>query len=239
MPPDPGFDQEIVLLGPVSTDLAEWDVQTFGANARRFRQHRTEIAFAKGEAAEAGERCLLPKRTVGVLACLVGRGIVRRQMLEDVKVLWKWWRSLPCADDLTHQLEGADNVNGLIGFTETRFPNGFLEGYLSHIARRIQDSRAAREIEARRDISAKAAICQSQIQHRQIGLVTLGENDRLLDGARNSGHFVPAFDENVCEHVGHQQVVFGDYDLEHQLRLSCEMTRRIKSNFASTILLLA
>src|SRR6185312_10480946 len=152
MPPDPGFDQEIVLLGPVSTDLAEWDVQTFGANARRFRQHRTEIAFAKGEAAEAGERCLLPKRTVGVLACLVGRGIVRRQMLEDVKVLWKWWRSLPCADDLTHQLEGADNVNGLIGFTETRFPNGFLEGYLSHIARRIQDSRAAREIEARRHL---------------------------------------------------------------------------------------
>ena len=59
MPADPRLYQEIVLLGSVSADLAERNVQTFGTNAGGLGQHLTEIAFTKSEAAKPSERSLL------------------------------------------------------------------------------------------------------------------------------------------------------------------------------------
>jgi hypothetical protein len=48
MPPDPRLDKEIILFGAVSADLAEGDIQTFGANTRSLGQDFAEIMRVHG-----------------------------------------------------------------------------------------------------------------------------------------------------------------------------------------------
>ena len=62
MPADPGLNEEIILLGSVSADLAERNLQTVGANTRGFRQHFAEIALAKRVGAEFRKRRLLSSK---------------------------------------------------------------------------------------------------------------------------------------------------------------------------------
>jgi hypothetical protein len=43
----------------------------------------------------------------------------------------------------------------------------------------------------------------------------LADFDPLLDRASYATYFISALNQNLFEHVGHHQVVFGNYNLEH------------------------
>ncbi len=50
------------MIGAVAADLAERDLETLGADARRLREYFAEIAFAESEPAEIRQLGLLPQQ---------------------------------------------------------------------------------------------------------------------------------------------------------------------------------
>jgi hypothetical protein len=62
LPAISGDDQKIVLFGSVSADLAEGNVEAFGAGPRGLGQNLHQVPFAECEAAEPGDGRLLPEQ---------------------------------------------------------------------------------------------------------------------------------------------------------------------------------
>ena len=115
-----------------------------------------------------------------------------------------------------------NDIRGFVGLAQARVAIGLRQAELTalaRIARRIEDAEAALAIQAGGHLSAEPPLGQAQIQDREIRLVTLAEFHRRLDGTRDAAHLIPILDENVLEHIGHEEVVFGDQDLEHWLSL--------------------
>ena len=86
---------------------------------------------------------------------------------------------------------------------------------MADIARCVQDAQFPPAVQPRGDFRAETSSGQPQIQDRKIRLVALAEFDPLLDGASDAAHFIPTLDQNIFEHVGHHEVVFGNHHLEH------------------------
>src|ERR1700722_13037661 len=77
MPADPRLNEEIVLQGAETADLAEWNPKTGGTNTGSFRQDFTEIAFAQSVAAEFRRApCWRRSRLIPASLSSVGSGNV-------------------------------------------------------------------------------------------------------------------------------------------------------------------
>src|SRR6185437_10373420 len=102
-----GLDEEIALLGAVSADLAERDLQFRGANAGGFGQDVAEIAFAQGEAAEFRKRRQPAQKPLDLFDGIAISGIRcigRGRRLEDMESVRERPRRLAGADDLLDEL---------------------------------------------------------------------------------------------------------------------------------------
>src|SRR5258708_3559238 len=60
MPAIPRFDEEVVLLRAIATNLGIRNAQAPGADARGFSQDLVQIVFPESEAAKLRKRSLLP-----------------------------------------------------------------------------------------------------------------------------------------------------------------------------------
>jgi hypothetical protein len=72
-------------------------------------------------------------------------------------------------------------------------------------------------------------VSQPQIQHREIGSVKLAKCDAFRYGTRDSAYLIACVEQRLFEHVGHQEIFFGNHDREHDFELQIQVEPETRS----------
>jgi hypothetical protein len=111
-------------------------------------------------------------------------------------------RRVPGADNLLDDLQRANDIFRPVWFAEAGVAVGLGKCDLGTGAGRVQDARTVAAAQPGGDCRPQAPLGQTQIQHREIRLVTLSQFRRVVNGAGNAANLITMRDKNVLQHVG-------------------------------------
>src|SRR5579862_2982196 len=127
---------------------------------------------------------------------------------EQCEAVREWQRRHVSHDDLPDDVQGAHDIERLVRLADERIAERVRQARVVRGPGGVEDADPVSFREVRGDLRAETAIRQTNVEHREFGIVMLGKVDRLGDGASDATNVEAGAHEHFLERIADQEIVF-------------------------------